>query len=47
LYSSATGDEVPPQAWHRHMGFEECGILVGHNEGVGEIFFRKSLHVKE
>jgi len=43
LYSSSTGDEVPPQVWHRHMGFEECGILVGHNEGVGEIFFRKRI----
>jgi GNAT superfamily N-acetyltransferase len=43
LYSSSQLDEAPPQAWHRHMGFEECGILAGHNDGVGEVFFRKRL----
>jgi GNAT superfamily N-acetyltransferase len=44
LYSSSQADEPEPQAWHRHMGFEECGIISGINEGgVGEIFFRKSL----
>ncbi|MFN2303662.1 MAG: GNAT family N-acetyltransferase, partial [Anaerolineales bacterium] len=25
LYSSSQLDEPQPQAWHRHMGFEECG----------------------
>jgi GNAT superfamily N-acetyltransferase len=44
FYSSSQADEPEPQAWHRHMGFEECGIISGINDGgVGEIFFRKSL----
>jgi GNAT superfamily N-acetyltransferase len=43
LYSSSQLDEAAPQAWHRHMGFEECGILAGHNDGIGEVFFRKRL----
>jgi GNAT superfamily N-acetyltransferase len=44
LMSSSQVDEPPPQAWHRHMGFEECGILNGINSGgVGEVFFRKAL----
>ena len=44
LMSSSQVDEPPPQAWHRHMGFEECGILSGINRGgVGEVFFRKAL----
>jgi GNAT superfamily N-acetyltransferase len=44
LMSSSQVDEPPPQAWHRHMGFEECGILSGINPGgVGEVFFRKAL----
>lgn len=44
LLSSSQLDELPPQEWHRHMGFEECGILNGINEGgVGEVFFRKEL----
>ena len=41
LYSSSQADEPEPQAWHRHMGFEECGMIAGINDGVGEIFFRK------
>lgn len=44
LYSSSQVDEPEPQAWHRHMGFEECGIINGLNEGgIGEMFFRKAL----
>jgi GNAT superfamily N-acetyltransferase len=43
LYSSSQADEPPPQAWHRHVGFEECGFLAGLNDGAGEIFFRKRL----
>lgn len=44
LYSSSQADESEPQAWHRRMGFEECGILAGVNEGgIGEVFFRKAL----
>ncbi len=42
LYSSSQVNEPPPQAWHRHMGFEECGLISGINEGgLGEVFFRK------
>jgi GNAT superfamily N-acetyltransferase len=44
LLSSSQVNEPLPQAWHRHMGFVECGILTGINEGgVGEVFFRKAL----
>ena len=44
LYSSSEAAEPEPQAWHRHMGFQECGIIAGMNEGgIGEVFFRKQL----
>lgn len=43
LYSSSQADEFEPQAWHRHIGFEECGIIAGINDGIGEIFFVKKL----
>lgn len=44
LYSSSQADEAEPQAWHRHMGFTECGFLAEVNgDGVGEIFFRKAV----
>lgn len=44
LYTSATGNEPEPQTWHRRMGFVECGVLEGFNEGgVAEVFFRKPL----
>ena len=44
IYSSSQADEPPPQAWHRHMGFQECGIIAGINEGgIGEVFFRKAI----
>jgi len=44
LYSSSQANEPEPQAWHRHVGFEECGFIAGINEGgIGEIFFRKDL----
>lgn len=43
LYSSSQADEPEPQAWHRHMGFTECGFLAGVNAGgIGEVFFRKA-----
>jgi len=44
LFSSSQVNEAEPQAWHRHMGFEECGVINEINEGgIGEIFFRKKL----
>lgn len=44
LYSSSQIDEALPQAWHRHVGFVECGVINGLNEGgIGEVFFRKML----
>jgi predicted GNAT superfamily acetyltransferase len=44
LYSSSQIDEPIPQAWHRHVGFKECGMITGLNEGgIGELFFRKAL----
>jgi GNAT superfamily N-acetyltransferase len=44
LYSSSQADEPEPQNWHRHIGFEECGVITGINPGgVGEIFFRMRL----
>ncbi|HUV43930.1 MAG TPA: GNAT family N-acetyltransferase [Dehalococcoidales bacterium] len=44
LYSSSQVNEPEPQAWHRHVGFEECGIIAGINTGgAGEVFFRKRL----
>ncbi len=48
LYSSSQANEPEPQAWHRHMGFEECGIIAGINDGgIGEVFFRKRLNHTE
>jgi len=44
LFSSSQVDEPQPQAWHRHMGFTECGVINGVNDGgVGEVFFKKPL----
>ena len=44
LFSSSQVNEPAPQAWHRHVGFEECGIIGGINDGgIGEVFFRKRL----
>ena len=44
LYSSSQMDEPLPQAWHRHVGFTECGVINGMNDGgIGEVFFRKTL----
>ena len=44
LYSSSQVNEPEPQAWHRSVGFTECGMISGLNEGnIGEVFFRKSL----
>ncbi len=48
LMSSSSADEPEPQAWHRHMGFRDCGIVIepsgqAFNRGVGEVFFAKEL----
>jgi GNAT superfamily N-acetyltransferase len=44
VYSSSQVNEPAPQAWHRYVGFEECGVINGINEGgIGEVFFRKFL----
>ncbi len=43
LYSSSQADEPEPKAWHRRVGFEECGSIRGINEGIDEIIFRKSI----
>ena len=44
LYSSSQVNEPEPQAWHRYMGFEECGVINGINEvHIGEVFFCKKL----
>ncbi|MEZ5424841.1 MAG: GNAT family N-acetyltransferase [Pyrinomonadaceae bacterium] len=43
IYSSSQADEPEPQAWHRHAGFEECGVIAGINDGIGEIFFRRRI----
>jgi N-acetylglutamate synthase-like GNAT family acetyltransferase len=42
LYSSSQVNEALPQEWHRRMGFVECGMINGINEGnIGEVFFYK------
>lgn len=44
LLSSSQVDEADPQAWHRRMGFVECGMINGLNDGgIGEVFFKKDL----
>lgn len=44
LYSSSDANEPEPQAWHRHMGFKDCGIIAGMNRnGIGEVIFTKHL----
>lgn len=44
LYSSSQVNEAEPQAWHRAVGFVECGAIAGINPGgIGEVFFRKEL----
>ena len=47
LYSSSQADEPEPQEWHRRVGFMECGIINGINDGIDEIFFCKSLSEKK
>jgi predicted GNAT superfamily acetyltransferase len=48
LYSSSLADEPGPQAWHRAMGFGECGRLLGVNDGgIDELFFCKAIRAPE
>lgn len=48
LYSSSQANEPEPQAWHRRVGFAECGFIAGFNPGgVGEILFRKELKASQ
>jgi GNAT superfamily N-acetyltransferase len=48
LLSSSEASEPEPQAWHRRMGFSECGRLEGINAGgVDEVFFRKDFPAQE
>lgn len=48
LFSSSQVNEVEPQNWHRRMGFDECGLINGINEGnIGEIFFKKYIRNTE
>ncbi|MHA2026608.1 MAG: GNAT family N-acetyltransferase [Candidatus Thorarchaeota archaeon] len=45
LISSSQVNEPEPQAWHRAVGFSECGMISCINEGgIGEVFFRKPLN---
>lgn len=44
LFSSSTGNEPEPLAWHRHMGFRPAGAITGINAGgLDEVFFRLDL----
>lgn len=43
IYSSSSADEVPPQEWHRHMGFNVCDSVPGVSKDEGEIFLVKRL----
>ena len=45
LMSSCTVDEPEPQAWHRHVGFQDCGYWAGvpFADMKGEVFFYKHL----
>lgn len=39
LLSSCELDEPEPQAWHRKMGFTDCGVLFGLSPGrYGDLF---------
>lgn len=44
LFSSSKENAKEAQAWHKHMGFKECGLISEINDdNTGEVFFRKSL----
>ncbi len=42
--SSSMENNTRAQAWHKHMGFKDCGIISEINDDdTGEMFFKKSL----
>ncbi len=44
LFSSSMENAKEAQAWHKYMGFKECGFISEINDdNTGEVFFRKSL----
>ena len=44
LFSSSMENAKEAQAWHKHMGFKECGFISEINDdNTSEVFFRKSL----
>ena len=45
LLSSSQADEPAPQAWHRHMGFKDSGVLVNLEpfQDVAEVIFVKKV----
>ncbi len=44
LLSSSQADEPASQAWHRTVGFRECGFIAEVNDhGVGEVLFSKRI----
>ncbi|NHZ85563.1 MAG: GNAT family N-acetyltransferase [Planctomycetia bacterium] len=44
LFSSSEENAINAQAWHRHMGFKDCGSISGINyNNTSEVFFKKDL----
>ncbi len=44
LLSSSQADEPAAQAWHRAVGFRECGFIADVNEnGANEVLFSKHI----
>lgn len=44
LLSSSMENNKNAQEWHRHMNFNDCGLITEINDdNTGEVFFRKSL----
>lgn len=47
IFSSSTVGEEGPRAWHRAIGFRECGIFVADpDEGDADLIYRKSLQAE-
>jgi len=44
IISSSMENAKDAQAWHKHMGFNKCGLISEINaDKIGEVFFRKTL----